>query len=104
MLETLSNEANAARMIHMLLPTNEKNQFRLGRGHEADLRVTDISVSRLHAVLSCKSNGYYIEDSTSKFGTLALTTQAELDPTTVMALQIGRTVIRCEVTKRGLDK
>jgi pSer/pThr/pTyr-binding forkhead associated (FHA) protein len=27
------------------------NEIKLGRGHDADVRVTDISVSRLHAVL-----------------------------------------------------
>ena len=33
------------------MPTEEKNTFKLGRGHESDVRVSDISVSRTHAIL-----------------------------------------------------
>jgi pSer/pThr/pTyr-binding forkhead associated (FHA) protein len=48
-------------------------EIKLGRGHDADVRVTDISVSRLHAVIKKTEKGYfYIEDNQSKFGTLAL--------------------------------
>lgn len=48
MFESVS--ANTSKVIHVvnMLHTNE---IRLGRGHDADVRVTDISVSRLHAVL-----------------------------------------------------
>jgi pSer/pThr/pTyr-binding forkhead associated (FHA) protein len=45
----------------------------LGRGHDADVRVTDISVSRFHALIRKSQKGYFIlEDNHSKFGTLAL--------------------------------
>ena len=45
----------------------------IGRGHDAHVRVTDISVSRLHAVLLKSVEGfYYLTDNDSKFGTLAL--------------------------------
>jgi pSer/pThr/pTyr-binding forkhead associated (FHA) protein len=48
--------------------------FKLGRGHESDVRVSDISVSRCHAILKYDSNDntYYLEDNLSKFGTLVL--------------------------------
>jgi len=49
------------------------NEIKLGRGHDADVRVTDISVSRLHAVLKKTQKGYFIlEDNRSKFGTLVM--------------------------------
>ena len=41
-------------MVHVIKPSNEeggKTQWKLGRGHESDLRVSDISVSRCHAIL-----------------------------------------------------
>lgn len=45
----------------------------MGRGHDADVRVTDISVSRFHAIVKKTQKGYfYLEDNHSKFGTLAL--------------------------------
>jgi pSer/pThr/pTyr-binding forkhead associated (FHA) protein len=43
----------------------------IGRGTDNDLRVTDISVSRVHAFIKKDTNGdYYLTDNTSKFGTL----------------------------------
>lgn len=44
----------------------------LGRGHDSDLRVNDISVSRCHAVIKLKKDGFYLKDNKSKFGTLVL--------------------------------
>ena len=50
----------------------------MGRGHESDLRVSDISVSRCHAIMKFDVNGsdkFYIEDNLSKFGTLVLASE-----------------------------
>ena len=52
--------------------TQDQNEFKLGRGHESQVRINDISVSRCHAIIKCKSDGFYIEDNTSKFGTIVL--------------------------------
>lgn len=49
----------------------ERDFIRVGRGHDADIRVTDISVSRFHARINRDENGhFYVEDNKSKFGTL----------------------------------
>jgi FHA domain len=48
-LESLSQDKNTSRIIHIIRPTPDKLEFKLGRGHESDLRINDISVSRLHA-------------------------------------------------------
>jgi pSer/pThr/pTyr-binding forkhead associated (FHA) protein len=46
---------------------------KIGRGHDVDVRITDISVSRLHALIKKTKKGYfYIQDNHSKFGSLAL--------------------------------
>lgn len=73
-------------MVHLIMPDAQLNTFKLGRGHESDVRVSDISVSRCHAILKYDSNdhGYYLEDNLSKFGTLVLAKAAielELDAT-----------------------
>ncbi len=60
-------------MIHMLTVTENKSEFKLGRGHESEVRINDISVSRVHAILKCREDGFYLEDNKSKFGTLVLT-------------------------------
>jgi len=50
----------------------EKQYIKVGRGHETDIRVTDISVSRFHAKInrSLTTGEYFVEDNKSKFGTL----------------------------------
>jgi pSer/pThr/pTyr-binding forkhead associated (FHA) protein len=50
----------------------EREFIRVGRGHDADIRVTDISVSRFHARINRDPNNgqFYVEDNKSKFGTL----------------------------------
>jgi pSer/pThr/pTyr-binding forkhead associated (FHA) protein len=39
------------RIIHMI-KMRKNYQIKVGRGHEADIRVTDISVSRFHAMFN----------------------------------------------------
>ena len=65
------------------MPDNEKTNFKLGRGHESDVRVSDISVSRCHALVkyNIENGKFYLEDNLSKFGTLVLSKGSiELEP------------------------
>tara|TARA_B110000503_G_scaffold50444_1_gene81694 strand:- start:223 stop:393 length:171 start_codon:yes stop_codon:yes gene_type:complete len=48
-----------------------KNDFK-GRGHASDIRISDISVSRLHAYIKFEDGKYILTDNNSKFGTLVL--------------------------------
>jgi len=59
-------------MVHVITPTQNTRTVRLGRGHDSDLRINDISVSRCHAVIRFKNDGFYLQDNMSKFGTLVL--------------------------------
>jgi len=86
------------------MPNETKNVFKLGRGHESDVRITDISVSRFHAMLRCTKDGYFIEDNNSKFGTLALIQNLELNPNVTRAVQVGRTAISFAVKPCELDQ
>jgi pSer/pThr/pTyr-binding forkhead associated (FHA) protein len=47
-LESISS--NTSKVIHVMDMTNAFKVF-IGRGHDASIRVTDISVSRLHALI-----------------------------------------------------
>ena len=52
---------------------NSKQTIKIGRGHDNDLRIADISVSRCHSFIKKDSKGnIVIEDNSSKFGTLVL--------------------------------
>lgn len=66
----------------------------MGRGHESEVRINDISVSRVHAILKCKEDGFYLEDNTSKFGTIVLLREKYfLNVEHTLAVQVGRTVV-----------
>jgi pSer/pThr/pTyr-binding forkhead associated (FHA) protein len=70
----------------------------MGRGHESDLRINDISVSRCHALIKFKDGKFLLEDNVSKFGTLVLIKKrVSLLPGFNKAVQIGRTVINFSV-------
>jgi len=85
-------------MIHLIRPNDKKDSFKLGRGHESDLRINDISVSRCHAIIKFKDGRFYLEDNLSKFGTLVLVkNRTPLIPLFNKAVQIGRTVINFSV-------
>lgn len=74
-LESLNQEKNTSRIIHIIRPSIQKDCFKLGRGHESDLRINDISVSRCHAKIKFQGGKFLLEDNTSKFGTLVLVKQ-----------------------------
>jgi hypothetical protein len=69
-IESMNLEKNSSRIIHTIKLSGDKTKFSLGRGHDSDLRINDISVSRLHATLEYKEGGFFLEDCKSKFGTL----------------------------------
>lgn len=71
-LESLNQEKNTSRIVHIIKPSQAKDSFKMGRGHESDLRINDISVSRLHAMVKYKDGKFLLEDNLSKFGTLVL--------------------------------
>lgn len=82
----------------MIKPSDTKQVFKLGRGHEADLRINDISVSRCHAFIKFKKNKFLLEDNMSKFGTLVLVRdKIPIIPQYNKAMQIGRTVVNFSI-------
>lgn len=97
-LTSLNKEKSAIRSVHILIPENEGATFKIGRGHEAEVRIPDISVSRLHANVrfSTKDGGFLLSDNRSKFGTLVLR-QGIVKVKEDGLFQIGRTLIELEV-------
>ena len=80
-LESLPLEKNSSRTIHVLRFSNNRKTFKMGRGHESEVRVSDISVSRTHAIIRYQYDGIFISDNSSKFGTLVLVRDEELSLT-----------------------
>ena len=76
----------------MMFIENDDN-FILGRGHESDVRISDISVSRSHAKIIFRDKKFTLEDTGSKFGTLVLAKHPLTIKENPVVLQIGRTLI-----------
>ena len=79
--------------IHVLMFIEDNGHYILGRGHESDVRISDISVSRSHAKIYLKDKKFFIEDTGSKFGTLALVKEDVEIKENPQILQIGRTLL-----------
>ena len=102
-LESLIFDKNSSRMIHMITPTAAKRNYKMvggrgtttqGRGHDSEVRISDISVSRFHALIRFEGDHFILEDNVSKFGTLVLVKEGmPLIYGHSKAVQIGRTVV-----------
>lgn len=72
LLEALNSEEilkKNTKIVH-IIDFKKLKELTVGRGHDNNVRITDISISRLHSKLYCKNNQIYIDDQGSKFGTL----------------------------------
>jgi hypothetical protein len=90
-IEKLVNEPNSSSTMSIIVP-DSNNQIKMGRGHQCELRVSDISVSRVHAYLKYENDNFLIFDNDSKFGTLILLKKDYPVKQDKAAIQIGRTV------------
>jgi len=98
-LESYMNDKSKG--FHIIKFSENKNQIKLGRGFNCDIRINDISVSRLHALIKLEKGHFYLQDSSSKFGTLLLMQkpQLSLDQYKDFSVQVGRTLLEFKVTK-----
>lgn len=77
-----------------LISLNNKNNVRLGRGHDSDIRISDISVSRCHAVIRYSNGEFILEDNNSKFGTLVEEKEIYVNKgNSSVCIQVGRTLL-----------
>mmetsp|Transcript_87167 Transcript_87167/g.251392 ORF Transcript_87167/g.251392 Transcript_87167/m.251392 type:complete len:382 (+) Transcript_87167:175-1320(+) len=66
----------------------------LGRSHDSDVRIADVSISRCHATISYEQGHFVLRDNKSKFGTLvALNRPLPVGAGRKVSLQVGRTVV-----------
>ena len=88
-------ESKEERCLHVIAPEN-KNSVKIGRGHQCEIRLQDISVSRQHSEIKFEYGEFFVNDLNSKFGTLV-----RLDKVTELSskikLQIGRSLYKFQV-------
>lgn len=99
MLESVygKDDSKKERNLHMIL-SNEGLSIKVGRGHQCELRVNDISVSRVHAEVKFQNNKFYIKDLKSKFGTL-VKFKEEFNIKDGLQLQYGRVCYEFNIKK-----
>jgi pSer/pThr/pTyr-binding forkhead associated (FHA) protein len=68
-IETVPKTFTDTRSFHAI-NMHHHEKFTIGRGNNCDIRISDISVSRVHATLKFKQGRLVIKDNCSKFGTL----------------------------------
>ena len=98
-LETLRSDRTASKGLHLL--SFPQTSVRLGRGNDCELKISSISVSRIHAKISLHEGCFYLDDLGSKFGTL-VQVKRPLAIEQSLSLQIGRSTFSFRVKKPWL--
>lgn len=100
MLESISREKRENRYLY-IIHLKDKQSIKLGRANDSDVRMTDISVSRNHATLKLFNGYLYLQDNSSKFGTLINLNNNNvlMSPQRQLAVQCGRLYLQFNVKK-----
>lgn len=103
LLEALNSDEilkKNTKIVH-IIDFKKLKELNVGRGHDNNVRITDISISRLHCKLYCQKGQIYIDDQGSKFGTLVAVKNAldlnQCSPNTY--IQIARSLFIMNVKK-----
>ena len=96
--ENLTLDKHKNKFIYVVNLDNKK-EIKIGRGQEANIILSDISVSRVHCILNVNNKNVYLEDNDAKYGTLVLVQAQKLNLIDNMDLnlQIGRSFINCKI-------
>jgi hypothetical protein len=87
------HQQHSTRGLHVISLADNK-LLKLGRGHESDVRIADVSISRCHATIRFHRGQFVLKDHDSKFGTLvAMRKPRPLEATNALSIQVGRTVL-----------
>ena len=98
-LESLTLDKHKNKFIYVVSLKNKK--MKMGRGHESDVLLSDISVSRIHCFLVIENKKVYLEDNNSKFGSLILIQNPimKLEEGLQLNFQVGRSYIDCRIKR-----
>ena len=104
-LESLNQlkDNNNYKSIHVIT-LNDNHRIVMGRGHDSDVRINDISVSRTHSCLTLNNKKILLKDYKSKFGTLILVQNEIEDKENKLSLQIGRSYFETMLLNKVNEK
>lgn len=96
------HQPRVGRVLH-ISSLAENKILKLGRGHESDVRIGDVSISRCHATIQFQEGRFVLEDMNSKFGTLVAMRESCAVETSTVSVQVGRTVLKLSLKASGTD-
>ena len=75
---------------------DDRDFINIGRANECELSLTELSVSRFHCIIHKENGQAFLEDNTSKFGTLVLVQNKNMivNEDTPLRLQVNKTYIK----------
>ena len=97
-LESMRADKHKAKFIH-ILSFDKKNSINIGRANECELSISELSVSRFHCIIHKEEGDLYLEDNSSKFGTLVLIQNNNMimNDYIPLKIQINKTFIKIKV-------
>lgn len=100
-LEDLRSANYMTKGLHVI-SLREKGSFRIGRSEDCEIFLSDASISRFHANITLRKEGFYLQDRGSKFGSmLKLTQRLALLPGIHTTLQANNAIIRIFVRRQS---
>ena len=99
-LESVQVDKDRTKFIH-LISFDNKYTINMGRANECELSIAELSVSRYHCMIHKEDGELFLEDNSSKFGTLVLVQNNNLIMNDYIPLkvQINKTFIKITVKK-----
>ena len=75
---------------------DDRDFINIGRANECELSIAELSVSRFHCMIHKENDNIFLEDNTSKFGTLVLIQNKNMimNEFTPLRLQVNKTFIK----------
>lgn len=96
----LLEDTKEGRQTLYVIDIDENQKVLIGRESTCEIRLNDISVSRVHSIITFKDNKFCLLDNKSKFGTLVkMCKKVSLGQGELANIQVGRTLIRMKVMK-----
>ena len=99
-LESVQVDKDKTKFIH-LISFDDKYTINMGRANECELSIAELSVSRYHCMIHKEEGELFLEDNSSKFGTLVLVQNNNLimNDYIPLKIQINKTFIKINVNK-----
>jgi pSer/pThr/pTyr-binding forkhead associated (FHA) protein len=99
-MESMRADKHKAKFIH-IISFDKKTSINIGRANECELSISELSVSRFHCIIHKDEGDLFLEDNSSKFGTLILIQNNKMFMNDYIPLKVqtNKTYIKFKIVK-----